>query len=67
MSANLRDYAAFQAAIAALEAVGITTKVRKSHGQIQARFAAELIKKRKIYPFEILFDEFTGDKRGCRL
>ena len=30
--------------------VGIATNVRKSHSMIQAHFAAELIKKRKIYP-----------------
>ena len=49
-SANRAYYATFQAAIAALVTVGITANVRKSHSITQANFAAELIKKRKIYP-----------------
>lgn len=47
--ANRAYYAAFQAAIAALTAIGIETD-RLSHDAIQANFAVEFIQRRKIYP-----------------
>ncbi len=47
--ANRAYYAAFQAAVAALANIGIET-VSHSHKATQAHFAAELIKRRKIYP-----------------
>jgi uncharacterized protein (UPF0332 family) len=49
-SANRSYYSAFQAAIAALADLGIVITERKNHETTQANFAAELIKKRKVYP-----------------
>jgi len=47
-SANRAYYAGFQAAIAALENIGIKFD-RVRHEAVQANFAAELVQKRKIY------------------
>jgi uncharacterized protein (UPF0332 family) len=49
-SANRAYYAAFQAAIAALANAGIIQSSRVSHSAAQSLFAAELIRRRKVYP-----------------
>ncbi len=49
-SANRAYYAAFQAAIAALANAGIIQNSRVSHSAAQSLFAAELIRRRKLYP-----------------
>jgi uncharacterized protein (UPF0332 family) len=51
-SANRADYAAFQAAVAALAAVGFQDSV-PSHKTVQAKFSAELIHQRKICPSKL--------------
>jgi uncharacterized protein (UPF0332 family) len=51
-SANRAYYAAFQAAIAALSAQGITNE-KYEHKWVQANFNRELIRQRKIYPSRI--------------
>ncbi|MDM8522305.1 HEPN domain-containing protein [Desulfococcaceae bacterium HSG8] len=48
-STNRSYYAALHAAVAALSGAGIKTE-RISHETTQAKFAAELIRRRKIYP-----------------
>jgi uncharacterized protein (UPF0332 family) len=48
-SANRAYYAAFQAARAALSAIGVPIEGFK-HKAVQANFNTELIQKRKIYP-----------------
>jgi uncharacterized protein (UPF0332 family) len=51
-SANRAYYAAFQAAIAALSAQGITSD-KYEHKWVQANFNLALIRQRKIYPSRI--------------
>ena len=51
-SANRAYYAAFQAAIAALVAQGITN-AKYEHKWVQASFSRALIRQRKIYPSRI--------------
>jgi uncharacterized protein (UPF0332 family) len=48
-SANRAYYAAFQAARAALSAIGIATD-KARHKAVQANFNNELVQKRKVYP-----------------
>lgn len=49
--ANRCYYACFQAAVAALQLVGITPSGSTwGHAFVQARFAGQLINRRKIYP-----------------
>ena len=48
-SANRAYYAAFQAAIAALSAQGITND-KYGHKWVQANFNRELVQRRKLYP-----------------
>jgi len=49
--ANRAYYAMFQAALAALSSVGITTKTDViDHGWVQRTFALELTKRRKMFP-----------------
>ncbi len=48
-SANRAYYAAFHAAVAALEHAGVQLD-RLRHDAIQARFNGELIRRRKVYP-----------------
>lgn len=44
----------FQAAIVALERIGVRSKTEQwSHEKLQATFAAELIRRRKVYPRHI--------------
>lgn len=49
-SANRAYYAAFQAAIAALAAIGKLAEGRKNHESIPANFVTELIHRCKICP-----------------
>jgi uncharacterized protein (UPF0332 family) len=50
-TANRAYYAMFQAAIAALERIGVRPNDEQwSHENLQAEFAAELIHRRKIHP-----------------
>lgn len=42
-------YAAFQSAVAALIAAGVTPQRRWEHAYVQARFAGQLIKRSKLY------------------
>ena len=49
--ANRSYYSMFQAALAALESIGITPESDTiEHGWLQATFARELIHRKKIYP-----------------
>jgi len=50
--ANRAYYAALQAAVAALVHRGIC-RDKIDHGQVQADFSGELIKRRKIYPAKL--------------
>jgi len=50
--ANRAYYSALQAAVAALARHGIR-RDRIDHGQVQADFSGELIKRRKIYPAKL--------------
>ena len=63
--ANRAYYSALQAAIAALAHKGIR-RDKINHGQVQADFSGELIKRRKIYPAHLksyLSDfQFVRDK-----
>ena len=61
--ANRAYYAALQAAIAALVHNGIR-KDRIDHGQVQADFSGELIKRRKIYPARL--KSYLSDMRFIR-
>lgn len=63
-SANRAYYAAFQAALAALAAIGIQTE-RMSHEAVQANFNAELIHRRKIYPGH--FKSYLPDLQAVRI
>lgn len=62
-SANRAYYAAFQAALAALAAIGIQT-ARMSHEAAQANFNTELIHRRKIYPSH--FKSYLLDLQATR-
>lgn len=53
-TANRAYYAMFQAAIVALERIGVKPKGAEwSHEGVQAAFALELVQRRKIYPQRI--------------
>jgi uncharacterized protein (UPF0332 family) len=61
--ANRAYYSALQAAIAALAHEGIR-RDRIDHGQVQADFSGELIKRRKIYPAK--FKSYLSDMQFIR-
>lgn len=53
-AANRAYYACYQAAVAALHQEGIRAPGRRwGHDTVQAQFAGELIKRRKLYPAEL--------------
>ncbi len=55
-AANRSYYACFQAAIAALDLVGICPSGERGewgHGFVQAQFVGQLINRRKVYPGEL--------------
>jgi len=61
--ANRAYYAALQAAIAALAHKGIR-RDKIDHGQVQADFSGELIRRRKIYPAQ--FKSYLSDVQFIR-
>jgi len=61
--ANRAYYAALQAAIAALAHKGIR-RDKIDHGQVQADFSGELIRRRKIYPAQ--FKSYLSDMQFIR-
>jgi len=62
--ANRAYYAMFQAAIAALASVGITTKRDIiDHGWVQGTFALELTRRRKMFPG---MGSYSNDARYLR-
>lgn len=55
-TANRCYYACFQAAVHALFAAGVAPSLARStwsHEQVQSLFAAELIRRRKVYPADL--------------
>lgn len=61
--ANRAYYAALQAAIAALEAIG-QQRAKASHKQIQADFSEKLINRQKVYPARL--KSYLMDMQGVR-
>ncbi len=56
-TANRAYYAMFQAAVVALETVGFRPKSKEwSHESVQATFATELIRRRKLYSAGLVAD-----------